>query len=195
MTPLLYFVRHGQTDWNAQHRLQGQSDIDLNDVGRGQADANGVKLAGLIGDAAGFDFVASPMSRARETMERVRLGLGLDAKAYRTDAQLIEVHFGDWQGFTYPELEARDPGFAAKRKRDKWNVIPPGKGAESYQMLLERVRPWFEQLSEPTVCVAHGGVARAIFRLVSGLDGAKAARLEVPQDKILRVQDGKLEWL
>ena len=158
MTPLLYFVRHGQTEWNAQHRLQGQSDIDLNDVGRGQADANGLKLAALLDDPTDFDFVASPMRRARETMERVRRGMELDPDSYRTDARLVEVHFGDWQGYTYPELQAKDPAFAAKRDRDKWTVVPPGEGAESYQMLQERVRPWFEALGRPTVCVAHGGV-------------------------------------
>lgn len=195
MTPLLYFVRHGQTEWNAQHRLQGQSDIDLNDVGRGQADANGVKLAGLLGNAADFDFVASPMRRARETMERVRKGMELDPDSYRTDARLVEVHFGDWQGYTYPELQAKDPAFAAKRDRDKWNVVPPGEGAESYQMLQERVRPWFEALAQPTVCVAHGGVARVIFRLAGGLDGLEASRLEIPQDRVLRLQDRQLEWL
>jgi broad specificity phosphatase PhoE len=195
MTPLLYFVRHGQTEWNAQHRLQGQSDTDLNETGRAQADANGLKLAKLIGDASQFDFVASPMRRTRETMERVRKGMGLEPQDYRTDARLVEVHFGDWQGFTYAELEARFPEVTRKRERDKWNIVPPGEGAESYQMLLERVRPWFEALSEPTVCVAHGGVARVIFRLAAGLDGMQASRLEIPQDKILRLKDGRAEWL
>ncbi len=56
MPALIYVVRHGQTDWNAEQRLQGQADTDLNATGRRQASANGVKLAALIGDAKGaFD--------------------------------------------------------------------------------------------------------------------------------------------
>ena len=108
MPPLIYFVRHGQTDWNAEFRLQGQADTDLNDLGRRQADQNGRVLAGLIAWPEAFDFVASPMRRTRETMERLRAAMGLDPHGYRTDARLVEVNFGDWQGFTYEELELRD---------------------------------------------------------------------------------------
>ena len=100
MLPLVYFVRHGQTDWNAEHRLQGQADIALNALGRAQATRNGRKLAELIADPADFDFVASPLGRTRETMELVRAAMGLEPHGYRTDPRLIEVHFGDWQGHT-----------------------------------------------------------------------------------------------
>lgn len=192
--PVLYFVRHGQTDWNAEQRLQGQSDTDLNAIGRMQAGANGRRLAELLGNAAGFDFVSSPMRRARETMEIVRTQMALPRDGYRLDPRLVEVNFGDWQGFTYAELEQSSPNFAATRERDKWNIVPPGEGAESYAMLTERVRPWFEQLDLPTVCVAHGGIARAIFMLASGLSGDEAAHLDIPQDRVLRVEAGKLEW-
>ena len=102
MLPLVYFVRHGQTDWNAEHRLQGQADIDTQCARPRQAERNGRKLAELIADPAGFDFVASPLGRTRETMELVRAAMGLPPQAYRTDPRLIEVHFGDWQGIRLP---------------------------------------------------------------------------------------------
>src|SRR5690606_32233692 len=76
--PTIYLVRHGQTDWNAEYRLQGQADTDLNETGRAQAGRNGRRLAGLVADPAGFDFVSSPMRRTRETMERLRAAMGLD---------------------------------------------------------------------------------------------------------------------
>nr|MBA3448841.1 histidine phosphatase family protein [Pseudaminobacter sp.] len=137
MMPLVYFVRHGQTGWNIEGRLQGQADTDITVVGRGQADRNGRRLAELIAAPEEFDFVASPMRRTRETMERVRETMGLQPDRYRTDARLVEVHFGDWQGHTFVELEAREPGSTKARSKDKWGFVPPGADAESYQMLLE----------------------------------------------------------
>ena len=195
MSPLVYFVRHGQTDWNAENRLQGQADIDLNALGREQANENGRKLAGLIPDPQDFDFVASPMKRTRETMERIRTAMGLEPHAYRTDPRLVEVNFGDWQGFTYAELEASHPGISSKRSLDKWDYRPSGAAAESYQMLLERIQPWFEALDRDTLCVTHGGVIRTLFRLVEKVSKEEAASLETPQDRVLRLRDGHLEWL
>jgi probable phosphoglycerate mutase len=195
MYPLVYIVRHGQTAWNAEHRLQGQADTDLNALGREQATQNGHRLAELIHDAGDFDFVASPMRRTRETMERIRAAMKLDPRAYRTDPRLVEMSFGDWQGFTFSELETRHPGSAEKRGCDKWDFQPPGESAESYQMLLERVRPWFDALDRQTVCVTHGGVVRALFRLVQGTPKAQAASLDVHQDRLLRLEGGRLEWI
>lgn len=195
MSLLVYFVRHGQTDWNAESRLQGQADTDLNALGRAQASENGRKLAALIPDPPAFDFIASPMKRTRETMERLRAAMGLDPCAYRTDPRLVEVNFGDWQGYTYAELEAVRPGISSERSLDKWDYLPSGEGAESYQMLYERVRPWFGELDGNTVCVTHGGVIRVLFRLVEKLSRQEAAGLDIPQDRLLRLKDGRLEWL
>lgn len=195
MSLLVYFVRHGQTDWNAENRLQGQADTDLNALGRKQASENGRRLAGLIADPDAFDFVASPMKRTRETMERLRTAMGLDPHAYRTDPRLVEVNFGDWQGFTYAELEAERPGISNERSLDKWDYLPSGEGAESYEMLCERIRPWFEELSRDTVCVTHGGVMRALFRIVENTPKEVAASLDTPQDRLLRLRDGRLEWI
>lgn len=195
MLPLVYVVRHGQTDWNAEYRLQGQADTDLNATGRSQASENGHRLAALIPDPSAFDFVASPMLRTRHTMELVRSAMGLDPFAYRTDPRLVEINFGDWQGFTFAELETRYPGAYRKRQADKWDFVPPGADAESYEMLLKRVGPFFETLDRETVCVTHGGVMRTLFRSVGGLSKDEAAAMAVPQDKVLRISGGRLEWV
>ncbi|TIX94308.1 MAG: histidine phosphatase family protein [Mesorhizobium sp.] len=195
MFPLVYIARHGQTVWNAESRLQGQADTDLNPLGREQATRNGHLLAEFVHNPEDFDFVASPMRRTRETMERIRMAMGLDPQAYRTDPRLVEMSFGDWQGFTFPELEARHLGSRRERGFDKWNFLPPGEGAESYQMLLERVKPWFDALDRQTVCVTHGGVVRALFRMVLGMPEKEAATLNVPQDRLLRLEGRRLEWL
>ncbi len=195
IAPTVYFVRHGETDWNAEARLQGQADTDLNDKGRAQASANGRSLAGLIPDPAMFDFVASPMRRTRETMERLRVSMGLDPSGYRTDPCLVEVNFGDWQGHTFAELEAVDPGCFARRQTDKWAFVPPGEGAESYAGLAARVRPWLEGIERDTVCVTHGGVLRAVFMLSGALEPNEAVMLPIPQDRILRLAGSRLEWI
>jgi broad specificity phosphatase PhoE len=195
MKPLVYFVRHGETAWNAEMRLQGQADTDITELGRSQADRNGGRLAELIPNPLDFDFVASPMRRTRETMERVRAAMELDPAGYRTDPRLVEVHFGDWQGYTFDELEKTDPGSSERRGRDKWNFVPPGEGAESYQMLLERVRPWFDAIDRQTVCVTHGGVLRTVFRMMDAMSETEASLVDIPQDRLLRLQDGRLEWL
>ena len=189
-----YILRHGQTVWNAAGRFQGQADTPINDRGREQAAANGRALLELIGNASGFDFVGSPLWRTRDTMERARRAMGLDPGAYRVDPTLVEVNFGDWQGFTLAEVERRSPGSVARRNADKWNFRPPGAAAESYAMLLERVRPMFEAITRPTVVVTHGGVIRCLFAM-HGMPGEEAAALDIAQDKILRLEAGKVEWI
>jgi probable phosphoglycerate mutase len=195
MYPLTYIVRHGQTDWNAEVRVQGQADVDINALGRRQADENGEKLARLVGKAEDFDFVASPLRRARETMERIRVKLGLPPGGYRTDARLMELNFGDWQGFTFTEIEAGAPGTTARRLADKWNFRPPGRHAESYAMLAERVRSWLAGLEVKTICVAHGGVERSLFNIIGHMPGEEAATVDTPQDRILKLEDDRLSWI
>ena len=62
-------------------------------------------------------------------------------------------------------------------------------------MLLERVKPWFDAMDRQTVCVTHGGVMRTLFRFVLGMAEDEAANLEIPQDRLLRLEGKSLEWL
>lgn len=195
---IIYFSRHGETDWNVSQRVQGQMDIDINAHGRTQADRNGDMLKTLIGTAEGFDFVASPLRRTRETMERIRTRMGLDPLAYRTDPLLMEVHFGDWQGHMMEEFEAAgvgSEGLLKIRENDKWNFVPPGEYAESYMILSRRMAQWLETVQGKTVCVTHGGCIRTLFYLIEGMSGQEAAHLSVPQDKLLKLENNHLEWV
>jgi probable phosphoglycerate mutase len=186
---LIYVIRHGQTDWNAERRLQGQRDIDINAVGREQARQNGKLLADILGAEAGeFDFVASPLARTRETMEIIRTAMGLLRQDYRTDERLVEVSFGDWEGFTLKELKATQADRLAERNVAKWDFIPPGDDAESYEILSWRVGSWLQSVDRPTVCVTHGGVIRTLFRLIAGISKEEAAETDIPQDRILKIE-------
>jgi probable phosphoglycerate mutase len=189
----LYFVRHGETDWNRAQRYQGRRDIPLNATGRSQAQRNGRALAEMLGaGAAALDFVASPLARARETMEIVRGELMLQVTEYRTDERLCEIHYGHWEGELWSDLPHTDPEGYAARHADPWNWQP--MGGESYRMLSDRVAAWLTETRRDTVVVAHGGVSRVLRGLVLQLAGAEIARLEVPQDKVLIVRAGSIRW-
>jgi probable phosphoglycerate mutase len=191
----IFIIRHGQTDWNAEYRLQGQQDVPLNDTGRRQASDNGAKLKRIAGDLSCYHFVSSPLRRACETMERIRIAAGLTAEGYTVDERLKEISFGDWEGWTNAEIAAKDPGKIEDRYADKWDFIPPGDKAESYEILSWRVGSWLKDVAGPTVAVCHGGVIRCIFKLTGMLSKQAAADLDIPQDKLLKFENGQLEWL
>src|SRR6185295_15086691 len=94
----LYFVRHGETDWNAERRFQGQMDIPLNDRGKAQAQRNGAVLRDAISDTSKLDLLASPLGRARETMSIMLGELNLSVDSVRFDDRLRELSYGAWEG-------------------------------------------------------------------------------------------------
>ncbi|MEM6461497.1 MAG: histidine phosphatase family protein [Pseudomonadota bacterium] len=194
--PLIYAVRHGLTEWNVEGRLQGARDIPLNTTGRRQAESCGHTLKAHAGQSIGsFDFVASPLLRTRQTMELLRGAMGLDVKNYSTDVRLIELSFGDWEGRTLEEVAAVAPDKVKTRAANKWDFQPPGKHAESYEILSWRVAAWLNEVNRPTVCVCHGGIMRVILHLIAGMPAQEAAEFSIPQDKILKVAGSRLDWI
>jgi broad specificity phosphatase PhoE len=194
----LIFLRHGETAYNAENRLQGQLDIPLNTRGREQARALGRTLGARIKSEierleATDAFIASPLKRARETMEIARDAIGLPPRRYWLDPTLKEISFGAWEGLTWPEIAAGDAKSVRARTRDKWSFVPPG--GESYAMLVERVRPWLEGLTGDAFVVSHGGVARALMTLIAGVAPAKAADATITQGRALCFENGNCRWI
>jgi probable phosphoglycerate mutase len=189
----LYFVRHGETEWNREQRYQGRQDIPLNVAGRSQARRNGQTLAAMLGgEGAALDFVSSPLLRARETMEIVRREMALAPDRYRIDERLAEIQYGQWEGQLWHELPQTDPEGYAARQADPWNWQP--MGGESYRMLSERVGLWLAEMRRDAVVASHGGVSRVLRGLVLRL-GSDISHLEVPQDKVLLVAADGVRWL
>jgi broad specificity phosphatase PhoE len=153
VTTELYLIRHGETDWNLQHRIQGLTDIPLNETGRELARAAGRLLAGR-----GFDGIyASPLSRARETAEIIAAEVGLPAPGI-VDA-LVERDYGDAEGLSFAEVERRYP--------DR-SLVP---GEETREAVAERVLPALHDLAaahpdEAVLIVSHGGAIRAVLMSV-----------------------------
>ena len=187
-----YFVRHGQTDWNATDRIQGQEDAPLNDHGRGQARANGERFATLWRHDEPPHMVVSPLSRTRETADIFREAAGL-AGGYETDERLKEIHFGDWQRRTLVDVWHETPDPVEERKRDKWNFVVPG--GESYALLATRAAPVLDTLPERAIIVCHGGTMRTFIRGLTGLPEAEAAELTIPQDRMWLWDGVRGEWV
>jgi probable phosphoglycerate mutase len=192
--PVLYFIRHGETDFNVEGRLQGHRDTELNANGRRQAAESGDLLRDLFArdnrSPSDFAYVASPLKRARETMEIVRRELGLDPLLYAIDDRLMEIAYGEWEGLTLPEIEARMPGTLAERERDKWDFAPPG--GESYRSLTDRMSEWYASLKGDTVAAGHGGGVRALMALFNVMSKEEAAHARIAQGVVYVFADGKM---
>ncbi len=192
--PVLYYVRHGETDFNVEARLQGRRDTALNARGRRQAAECGEVLRDLFArdnrEAANFGYVASPLRRARDTMEGLRGALGLDPFCYALDDRLMEISYGDWEGMTLSEIDARAPGLLAERERDKWDFAPPG--GESYRALTARIGEWYGGLTRDTVVAAHGGGMRALIALFGLLPREEATHAQIAQGVVYVFADGEM---
>ena len=192
--PLLYYIRHGETDWNVAWRLQGQRDIPINARGRVQASRSGEILRDLLErdaiDPTQLDFVSSPLGRARETMELARAAAGLAASAYRQDARLAEISFGRWEGHTIAELRRGSPDAVGERERDKWGFTPPD--GESYATMSIRIRAWYDSLARDTVAVAHGGTLRGLAVQLGIASPAEAPFLDIAQGVVFVIQPGSM---
>ncbi|MEP6840004.1 MAG: histidine phosphatase family protein [Bradyrhizobium sp.] len=193
--PVIYYIRHGETSWNALGRLQGVQDIPLNDLGRRQAAQAGNILADLFArdgrEQSSLAFVAGPLIRARATMELVRGELKLLPAGYALDDRLREIGYGKWEGSTLPEMQVADPDLYARRQTEKWTVSPPG--GESYVEVQARMQDWYASLRGDTVAVAHGGTARALM-VALGIETPKsAADLTIEQGAVYVFRDGVLQ--
>jgi probable phosphoglycerate mutase len=192
--PTIYYIRHGETEWNAEGRLQGAQDVPLNDLGRKQAAGAGVILADLFArdgrSKQSLAFVASPLGRARATMELVRGTLKLPPGDYAIDDRLREIAYGDWEGSTLAQMQALDPELFARRQADKWTVPPPG--GENYSSVEIRMSDWYNQLTADTVAVAHGGTARALMVALGIETPASAADLTIEQGAVYVFDQGGL---
>jgi probable phosphoglycerate mutase len=192
--PVLYYVRHGETDYNVEGRLQGQHETSLNARGRAQAKFCGRLLGDLFAREPrridDYAYVSSPLLRARETMQIMRATLGLDPGAYGLDDRLKEIGYGEWEGWTLAEIMARDPHVLVRREQDKWGFEPPG--GESYRALARRVGCWYAGIARDTVVAAHAGIARALMANLNVLPELEATHAEISHGVVYVFADGTM---
>lgn len=190
----IILIRHGETAWNAERRLQGHLDIPLN--------AEGERQAGLLADALAPEhidlIVSSDLQRARQTAQAVATPRGM---ALHIAPGLRERCYGGFEGLLYSEIEQRFPvQFAAWQGRDVDAILPDGKNCgETFRQFYKRATDAILGLAEvhpgrTIAMVAHGGVLECAYRMALGLP------LETPRDfKVynasinrFRVEEGRL---
>ena len=116
--------------------------------------------------------------------------LGLDPIRYRTDARLMEMSFGRWEGFTFADLQTREADALAARERDKWGFVLPG--GESYAQLEVRVQAWYESVERATVVSAHGGVCRALIAHLGMAQPEAASMGDIQQGVVYVFENGRM---
>lgn len=189
----LYFSRHGQTQANLEKRFSGKKDTPLTALGRAQAGEVGQVLKRELGPKPGIACVASPLQRARTTMEIAREVLELPPEGYTTDSRIQEIDLGRWDQLTDAEARALDPAYFDRRAADKWNV--PALGGEDYEDVAKRLTAWMGDLKADTFAVSHGAATRILRGLFLGLDAAHMSALDEPQGVVFRVRGSEVTQL
>lgn len=181
---MLYIIRHGKTDWNARYKLQGNTDIPLNDEGRSQARAAAAKYADRHFDIC----FCSPLVRAQETARLLLEGRDIEIV---TDSRIREIGFGVYEGaeriFEQPDC----PIYNFFKAPEKY--IPP-EGAESFEQLYARVGSFLKERVEPLLAehrdvliVGHGAMNSAIVAISKKIPPEKFWSMGIPNCELIEL--------
>lgn len=186
---MIYLIRHGQTEFNVQGRMQGQRDSPLTALGEEQARRMGRCLKTFVDDPARWSVICSPLGRTRRTAEIVceTLGLGCEIEL---EPRLAEVHVGEWEGLTRAEISAREPGRLDQRD---WIFTAPG--GETFEVMAARLAAWLAEVDEADgrrrIVVSHGVAGRLLRNLYGGGDRASVWLADSPpQDAVFLLRGG-----
>ncbi|MGN0481976.1 MAG: histidine phosphatase family protein [Lachnospiraceae bacterium] len=167
----LYIIRHGETEWNKAGKVQGMSDISLNEKGIALAE---VTRDGLKKDGVTFDRVySSPLLRARQTTETILEGTTV---TYQPDARIAEMSFGEYEGLTFAEINAKPEYQNFGNCFHNPALYHADRGAESFEQVKARVQNFFEEQifpyrakEENVLLVCHGAVSRMMILFMQQL--------------------------
>ena len=188
----IWLARHGQTEMNAAGRYQGRIDSPLTALGVTQADAMARLLAAHV-EPSRTTILSSPLDRALATARAIGSALGLPVV---TDARLIEVGMGAWEGLTAGEIDAGWPGMRGGSVRNGWFFDAPG--GERYDAIAARLGSLLSEAAvgagQDRILVCHAVAGRVLRGLWAGLPPERAFRLEIPQDAVFRLHgDGRID--
>lgn len=177
--PKIWFLRHGETEWNREGRLQGRKDSPLTDRGRAQARVQARIMRPVLDEVAAGPggFFASPLGRARQTAE-----IALHGRPFTTDPRLAEIATGAWEGRLRAEV--------ATGARDLF-LYAGAPGGEGLEALQARVTDFLDDLPGPSVVVSHGLLGKVLRGCVQGLDAAGMDGLSNLQGCVYLLEDGR----
>ena len=187
---MIILVRHGETFWNRERRIQGHTESALTPLGERQALAMADTVADLVRREPGdWTLVSSPIGRARQTAEAVARATGLTPAI---DARLAEICCGEWEGQLWSDISRRHPEAAGTG--DQFFLAP---GGETYDDVMGRASDWLVTLPpEPgrkVIAVSHGVWGRLLRGAYAGFDRATTVAQHVPQDAVFRLQNGQID--
>ena len=174
---LFYFLRHGETAWNAEGRICGSTDVPLSDAGRRQAQLLAFRVKPVLAVA----LYSSPLSRALETARLIGETIGREPVV---DHRLAELNYGAWEGRTFEEIQRATPAVYRAWDADPANLAPPE--GESGAHLIERVTPFLADVAQRhpsgnVVVVCHKTVCRLLACHIMGVPLAEYRR-RVPME-------------
>lgn len=163
----LYFMRHGETVWNTERRYQGMTDIELSEEGLRQAECAAKRFKNIKIDK----IYASPLKRAMKTAEKIAVEKGLEIIS---EDDFREIHFGEWEGKTVPELTEKYGESYTNFIREPHKYGFPGEG--SVENVINRIKPGIDRLIAEekgnVLIVSHGGIIRLMIMYIMGLDSS-----------------------
>ncbi len=188
--PPIYFVRHGETEWNRLGLIQGWADIPLNDTGHAQARSIARAFVAHPEVTRECRFVVSPMMRTRQTMAYIEEGLALPKSHASISPSVRELGFGIWEGKPFWELKASPLYPADPETRYSWRP----EGGESYQDGQERLAHWLHGIQDPTVVVSHGAIGRCLIGHLTNMTMRELVGIRMHQGRFCKIQKGVAEW-
>lgn len=188
--PPIYFIRHGETDWNVQGLIQGWTDTPLNPKGHLQAKAVAKALITVPDFEPGFNFVVSPLLRARQTMGYIAEALELEPPQIAIEDRVKELGFGVWEGKPFWDLKASPVYPAHPEDRYSWCPVD----GESYADGHDRINQWLDTLDRPTVVVAHGAIGRCLIAEIANLPRRDLVEQVMHQGFYCKLANGSAEW-
>ena len=192
MSVEIFLLRHGETEWNLDGRLQGQRDSALTEFGRRQAQQLGDLLAAHFPDGKLPPFQVSPLGRAQQTANLQR-GRFANMQPYLIEPRLTEVSFGDWEGQTFDDIEEEWADLIDSYDDLDWLFEAPD--GEGYDQAVMRVESWLADQSGSLIAVTHGLTAQLVCTRYLGLARADVAAFTVEHGVIYHLHDGKIETI
>lgn len=182
----IILLRHGETIWNTERRLQGHKDSRLSRKGREQACRNGLQLRNFVSGEPRL--ISSPLGRCRETAALVAKNIEFDPSGIEYDDRVKELSFGRWEGQKISDIERNDSDTFQMRRANRWDI--PAPDGESYFMVAERLRAWLRDVEGQTVVlVSHGCAGRILRGIYSNLPKESIYTLDEPHEAIYLLEN------